>query len=108
MTGFLNSNEQSVIDELDRFIDGCKANNFKPSEIVLSNKQVNALRRVLEKAKENPEYDYAKKIDLDRMTYRGIKLVELSKLRPYRRRKDMMDMFEDAGRRYHIRDSKLG
>ena len=96
MSGFLNSNEQAVMDELDRFIDGCKANNFKPPEITLSKKQVNVLRRVLEKAKDNPEYGYAKRLDLDRMKYRGFKLVEMEKLRPYRKRKDMMDMLEPS------------
>ena len=94
MTGFLNSNEQNVLAELDRFVDGCKGMAKKPN-MALSHKQVNVLRRVLEKAKENPEYGYAKKFNLDRMTYRGMKIVELPKLRPYHRRKDMMDLIQE-------------
>ena len=96
MSGFLNSNEEQVMAELDRFVKACKQNKSKPKEVHLSNRQMNVIRRVLEKAKENPDYDYARKFDLEKMTYCGFEIVEMPKLRPYHRRKDNGDLLEQV------------
>ena len=90
---FLNQNETFLLEELDRFIDAFfDAQDQHPPEIVLSHKQMNVLRRVLDKATAKPEYDFSMKFDLLKNTYRGIPLIELPKNRRYRRRKDMIEI----------------
>lgn len=90
---FLNQNETYLLEELDRFVDGFKRQTGKkPPELILSHRQMNAMRRILEKVKEKPDYDFSRKFDLAKKTYRGIPIIELDKMRRYRRRKDMMEL----------------
>ena len=87
---FLNQDEKCLVEELDRFVAGAtQAMGHKPPEIVLSKRQANTLRRIVEKVKNKPGLCLAPNFDRDKNTYCGIPLVSQEKLRRYRQRKDM-------------------
>lgn len=92
-SAFLTQEETTLLNETDKFIDVFKINTGRlPDRVTVSHKQMNLLRRILEKVADNPAYDFSTRFDLLKNTYRNIPIAELAKPRPNRKRKDMMEL----------------